>query len=582
MNDIVKKVWKHLNMRFLLLFGFSVVNLLFMHGQMALTMEYEYPFKTDAILSNVFSCLIDVTFFFFLSLLFTRGRKKGALLLTFVLTALLSFCNVLYSRFFDHYLPNLAILEIGNMNDSDVIGSTLTGFRWMDLYYILMAAVFGWLYVNSDKEKLKAQWLKTIGWLWGAILTCVMAVVLILGFLHDHDFEISITRFFPIKVQYTQAPNNMLFRSGFLRRALVCYDDFIQKNLELDENQKAEIKCEYTDYKERSTTVPTVKGEKNLIFIIVESYLSATSDLKIGGKEITPFLNRLKRDSTVCYNGHMRPNIEMGMSSDGQFVYMAGLLPLKSELTVNIAREKAFYGLPATLMKVGRLKHSHIIVPTSPTFWEQDKMNSLYGIEKMYSKFNCNEAMHSHKDLNDEQVFTMALQAETTTEQPFFSLIVTMSMHNPYNKFVEHGFEIADKQYSEEYLNYLIDCHYTDAQIERYINALKQHGLYDNSVIVITSDHQALPVHLNMDEKEVSDELPLFIINGGIDKNNFWTGPCNQLDVYTTLLDIYGVRSEWRGLGHTLLNVKYKEYPIEKIKLLSDWIIRSNYFGLSQ
>ena len=105
----------------------------------------------------------------------------------------------------------------------------------------------------------------------------------------------------------------------------------------------------------------------------------------MGDKEITPFLNSLKRDSTVCYNGHMRPNIEMGMSSDGQFVYMADLLPLKSELTVNIAKEKPFYGLPATLMKAGRLKHSHIIVPTSPTFWEQDKMNSLYGIEEMYS-----------------------------------------------------------------------------------------------------------------------------------------------------------------------------------------------------
>lgn len=65
-----------------------------------------------------------------------------------------------------------------------------------------------------------------------------------IGISNDHDFEISITRFSPIKVQYTQAPNNMLFRGGFLRRALVCYDDFIQKNLELDESQKAEIKRE--------------------------------------------------------------------------------------------------------------------------------------------------------------------------------------------------------------------------------------------------------------------------------------------------------------------------------------------------
>jgi len=322
-----------------LLFVLSVVNLLFMHGQMTMTVEYEYPFKVDAILSNVFSCLIDATFFFLLSMLLTRGRVKGALLLTFILTALLSFCNVLYSRFFGHYLPNLAILQIGNMNDSDVMGSTLTGFRWMDWYYILMAAVFGWLYMRYDKVTLKTRWLKTMGWLWGAMLAGVIAFILVLGFLHDHDLEISFTRFSPIKQQFTQAPNNMLFRSGFLRRALVCYDDFIQKDLELDDSQKEAIKREYTDYAQR-TTAATVEGEKNLIFIIVESYLSVTSDLKVGGKEITPFLNSLKCDSSVYYNGHMRPNIEMGESSDGQFIYMAGLLPLKSEITVTLSRTR--------------------------------------------------------------------------------------------------------------------------------------------------------------------------------------------------------------------------------------------------
>jgi lipoteichoic acid synthase len=115
-------------------------------------------------------------------------------------------------------------------------------------------------------------------------------------------------------------------------------------------------------------------------------------------------------------------------------------------------------------------------------------------------------------------------------------------------------------------------------QIERYIDGLKQRGLYDNSVIVITADHQAHPVHLNMGNK-VSDELPLYIINGGIDKRQAWTGFCNQLDVYTTLLDMYGVRSDWRGLGHTLLNGNYKDYPLDRLYMLSDWIIRSNYFG---
>ena len=565
------------NTRFLLLFGCSVVNLLFMHGQMALTVEYEYPFKSDAIFSNVFSCLIDATFFFLLSLLLTKGRVKGALLMTFVLTTLLSFFNLLYSRFFGHYLPNLAILQIGNLNDGSVLSSALTGFRWMDLFYILWAGLFVWLYNRYDKVTLKVRWLMTLGWLWGVMSAMELAFILVLAIVHDPSPDISFIRFNPIKIQYSQAPNNMLFRSGFLRRALVCYEDFVPKNLELDESQKAEIRREYADYSQRTTTA-TVAGEKNLIFILVESYLAETSDLVVGGKEITPFLNSLKRDSTVYYNGHMRPNVNMGESSDGQFIYMTGLLPLKCEITINIAKDKTFCGLPAMLMKSGKLKHSHIIVPTSPSFWEQDKMNDRYGIEQMYSKFNCDKSMHGYEDLNDEQVFTMAAKTEASAVQPFFSLVVTMSMHNPYNKCVEHGFKIADKRYSAEYLNYLVDCHYTDMQIARYFDALKQLGLYDKSVIVITADHDAHPVHLNVGEHTISNELPLYIINGGIDSNHAWTGPCNQLDVYTTLLDIYGVQSDWRGLGHTLLNADYQEYPLEKLQTLSDWIIRGGCY----
>ncbi len=574
-TTIQKRWW---NTRFLLLFGLSVVNLLFMHGQMAMTVEFEYPFKPDAIWSNVFSCLIDTTFFFLLSLLLTKGRVKGALLLTFVLTALLSFCNVLYSRFFGHYLPNLAFLQVGNLYDNDVMGSALTGFRWQDLFYILWIVLFGWLYKRYNKVELKTQWLKTMGWLWGVMLAGIIAFILVLGLLHDHNLKTSFIRFSPIKQQYTQAPNNMLYRSGFLRRALVCYDDFTQKELELDESQKKAIRQEFTDYSQRTTTA-TVKGAKNLIFVIVESYLAVTSDLTVNGKEITPFLNRLKRDSAVYYNGHVLSNINMGESSDGQFIYMTGLLPMKCEITVNIAKDKRLIGLPELLKQAGRMKQTQIIVPTSPTFWEQDKMNERYGIDTMYSKFDCPKELHGNEDLNDEQVFELAAREQAKASRPFFSLVVTMSMHNPYNKCVEHGFTVSDKSYTAEFLNYLVDCHYTDLQIEKYINELKRQGLYDNSVIVITADHHAHAVHLGMAESRVKKDLPLYIINGGIDKRQAWTGFCNQLDVYTTLLDMYGVRSDWRGLGHTLLNGNYKDYPLDRLYMLSDWIIRSNYFG---
>ena len=198
----------------------------------------------------------------------------------------------------------------------------------------------------------------------------------------------------------------------------------------------------------------------------------------------------------------------------------------------------------------------------------------------MFSKFDCDKALHGSEDLNDEQIFTLASRVGAESETPFFSLILTMSMHNPYTKCVEHGFSISDKNLSAEYINYLTDCHYTDKQIERFVGELKRQGLFDQSVIVITADHDAHPVHLNMAEGAVSSELPLFVVNGGIDKSRAWTGPCNQLDVFTTLLDMFGVESRWRGLGHSLLNTNYTDAVSEKTQTLSEWIIRSNYLGM--
>ena len=64
-----------------------------------------------------------------------------------------------------------------------------------------------------------------------------------------------------------------------------------------------------------------------------------------------------------------------------------------------------------------------------------------------------------------------------------------------------------------------------------------------------------------------------------IEKDKAWTGECNQLDVYTTILDIMGIESEWRGLGHTLLNSNYKNSVNDGIQGLSDWIIYGNYFN---
>ena len=114
-------------------------------------------------------------------------------------------------------------------------------------------------------------------------------------------------------------------------------------------------------------------------------------------------------------------------------------------------------------------------------------------------------------------------------------------------------------------------------QIGKYIDTLKERGIYNNSLIIIASDHDARPKYIDMDGI-VKPEIPIYIINGGIDNSTAWDGECNQLDVYTTILDVMGIDGKWRGLGHTLLNKDYQNSVTDKMHEISNWIINSDYF----
>jgi lipoteichoic acid synthase len=386
------------------------------------------------------------------------------------------------------------------------------------------------------------------------------------------------TMFTPAKMD-SMWPNWTVFHKGFFRK-LVLEPLTRNSDMKLTQKQEQEIVKEFTDHHQRVTQRTAPENVKNVIFILVESYLSVTSDLFVDGKEITPNLNQLKRDSDVYYNGHMRPNVSIGESADGQLIYMAGLLPLHAEITVSKAKNNTIIGLPEQIKKTSPEVKSLTIIPTNPTLWDQQPMSDAYGFDQLYSMLDYQKEMKDNDSggfLTDEMIFRYASLKDQSNTPPFVSLILTMSMHQPYDTYAKHDFQLNDKTLPQYYKNYLISCHYTDMQIGNYLKDLKEKELYDNSLIIIASDHDARPRYLDM-EGRISTDIPLYIIHGGIDQNNVWTGECNQLDVYTTILDIMGIDSKWRGLGHTLLNKNYENSVTDKMQEISDWIIYGNYF----
>ena len=570
------------NYPFLLMFLFSILNMLYMHYQFLFTIGLDFYFAKTSVLDNFLATLLDVTAIFLLFLLLSWGRVKACLIVTYLVTLLFSYANIIYSRFFSQYLSFSAIGQAGNINDNVVIQSILSEIKIFDLFHVFSLILFILiLYFSRNKRILTNVSLRILGIIWSLVLALILATHSI--YLVNGSFERAIQTLFPSYSGNVEHPNWRLgcpnwstFHEGLLRSIVLDYLYSGGNEIKLSTTEIKAIEEEYLNHKGRVSGKTLDDGIQNIIFIIVESYLSAISDLKIDGKEITPYLNQLKRDSNVYYNGHVMPNATIGRSSDGQFIYMTGLLPLRTEVTVGIAKNDSLVALPNLLHKHGLVNYSQILVPTSASLWEQNAMNKVYNIGTMYWKNDYSKNL-TGDDLSDKDLFDFAKILDTKMPSNSFSLILTLSMHEPYDECVEHGFHLNNCTLPNRYKNYLITSHYFDEQIGKYIEHLKADGLYEKSLIIIAADHE--PHLKNMDiEKEVSEELPLFIINGGFDKSKVWTGTCNQLDVFTTLLDIVGIESSWRGLGHTLLDPNYSNSVTNNTWLLSEWIIKGNYF----
>lgn len=554
----------------------SFTNLAIMHciiGQYV-----EVPLDATSYIDNAIGILFDVLTLLCILFVSFKGNIKNVVGCTFFISLLWAFSNILYSRFFFQYISFSSISQIGNVFDSLIIRCLLENLRWTDLSFLLILIMGILFYCNTNNKSIKFKpfYLSIIVALIFSCLLCISATIIYsisypstksLGYIKHH----LTTHHFDL-YRNSANPNWTVFQRGTLRTFLQSQIHGLLSSKELTTKQINLINKEIQTHNKKITNC-SIPHIENVIFILVESYLSATSDMIIGGKEITPNLNALKQDSTVCFNGNMKSNITIGESGDGQFICMTGLLPLRSEITVGKVKNDVLPGLPKVLAKEMNLK-TRMLIPTTPSMWEQEQMCKQYGISELYS---CNDFYPGKGDLNDEQIFENLLALDKQSTNPFFSIVLTMSMHQPYNHCLDKDFKLFHKEYSNEYLNYLNACHYTDFHIGKYLKLLKDIGIYDKSLIIITADHHPNPNSLKMDS--ICNDIPIYILNSGL-SNYFYSGECQQIDIYTTILDMLVKRPlGWRGLGQTLLSSSYTQSFSQTKWDLSEWIIQSNYFN---
>ena len=485
-------------------------------------------------------------------------RRRTYTFIILWLVALWSFAQLLYYPTYRDVMPFSSFLLVKNVSGT-LIKSTVGAITKKSLMVLLMPlllhAYHWWLKRRSysDAQPAKRHW-----WLFAAgigafiVLRLLITTSIYLSNLQNyqdlHDAFAS---------RYTKLGGrhlNYIMHNGVMSYAIFSFINSIDTGVSDADKQLAEnfVKNNCPNYSDNRYKTSIEKP--NLIFIMVESLNAWAVNLDIDGQPVTPTLNALVADTAniVCLN--VISQAKNGRSSDGKFMYQTGLLPM---LDRSVAMEYSDRTYPSLVKALKQRGYKAVeICGDEPSLWNVENMSAAYGFDTLFHQPELKAELEAADYKIDKVVMEYAAKYLPTIGKSFMAQLFTGVMHSPYDGDFEPATWIsASKQHTPAVRNYLEKTHYFDQQLGIFLENLKQSGLYDNSVIVIASDH-CEPVDDDPNGRpslsKNGNECVFIVINS--DNGKLINGPIGQIDIYPTLLDVMGLNDYfWKGLGHSLL-----------------------------
>lgn len=471
-----------------------------------------------------------------------KWRKVGLWVVS--AAAVLFEINVLYFRNFGD-IPGLAALGTGDILNPFTVASLPELLRGMDAVAFLLPVVALsaiWFLLNRRHKICDKPFRKSVRII--ALIIFVAAPVLRYGasvrraYLWEKHTIVDSSQtasvgdmFVDIYSKRTNFSNaNHLHLFGFLPYLWHALDLFTSRQHELSDDERTFI-VDYIKSRPKPRPVAANKG-KNLILIIVESLNSNAV-----GKSTTPALYSLTESAGTFAAYNLLPQIDVGGSSDGQFIINTGLLPLRGEPLVSHYASTPYPSLAKSLANY----YSVELVAEDAKVWNHHLTTKSYGYDSIVDRIAVTGLDR------DSIMMERAAGMLASLREPFFMEITTISMHTPYTEAAVS--EILDGYTDPTARNYYSAVKHFDDALGRLVGQLKSLDIYDNTIIAITGDHPAPPEYLS--EDAACPTVPLIVANAGVTRQ--LRTPAQQIDIFPTLLDVMGVAAGYRGVGKSLL-----------------------------
>ncbi len=303
---------------------------------------------------------------------------------------------------------------------------------------------------------------------------------------------------------------------------------------------------------------------KNLIVLQVEALQEIVIDKTINGQEITPHLNRIKRES--IYFNNCFDQVDMA-TADAEALVNLSLYPLSNESIYMRYPDNKYNSLAHTLRE-NNYRDAAAFHGFRREFYNREEAYPNLGFNKYFSRKHFRQDEMHGGLLGDKTFLRQTADRLEKLEEPYYSFIITLTSHHPFN-YLEDYDEIDVGEFENTIIgDYISSIHYTDAAVGEFYELLEKRGILDDSLLVIYGDHVAFnynEVHweaqneffgadMSSTEARIREHrVPLFIRLPGVEDARVIESHAGMIDIYPTVANILGVESEY-VMGRDLLN----------------------------
>ena len=219
----------------------------------------------------------------------------------------------------------------------------------------------------------------------------------------------------------------------------------------------------------------------NVLVVMLESWGDAITKREINGTKVTPHFEAITKEG-LLFSGFYSPGFR---TEQGLAALISGF---PSQPVTSIVRKYGVFdklpGLPKSLDSAGYV--SSFYYGGSLRFANTDGYLKAMGFTKLVGEENFNEVKRTGWGIYDEELFRYFIDDMKNASQPFFSIVMTCTSHEPFDADVKKIVHSETGSWCNDYINTI---HYTDKCLGEFMDEIKKLPWYQNTLVVITSDH---------------------------------------------------------------------------------------------